>query len=519
MNRTSKLLIGALCLTAVTLADARERPYPGRIALTLVIDTSWTCGDDMSEIRTLGRQAAGCLSFGDSVEILSAHPVRPRIRLAQTAHYGPLSQTNAITRTLAEIRDGFLTDARVSNALKMALDRLDNSFSKQGYTTAVVIVLSDGHLSDSDVGDFLRLAEQFKKRTWPLYITGDRDTNKNLLIAANKGQIHWSSISEANPAMWLQQARESSMLEQEEAVTKQQAEERKEETSRIERPSLSPTADTGKTEPNAPIRETTEPYRTGASPLQCVPKSSPDDVKARFRTELDVTVSGNRSQRGSADVNLPTSLIEKDSTLVVPTEPNSQKETVVSDQSLEEKALPKARPTISARAKRLIGRIWPWLLAACVVPCAALGYLVAGDHRQARIWAIKRKIGFKDKHSDDGMVVAAYNGRTYHLGMKSRLPAIYVGSGVNNTIRTPEKGISDRHLRIYCQGPNLMIQNIGATPVTVSDRPLTPKTKQRLILPAIVELTKNTKLTLSLLRPKDTATSERSKDYEQSKQV
>jgi hypothetical protein len=468
----------------------------------------------MSEIRTLTRQAVGCLGIGESVEILSAHPNRPRIRLAQTARYGTLSQTSTIARALAEIRDGFLTDAQVSNALKMALDRLDNTFSKQHYTKAVVIVLSDGHLNNGDVGRFLQHAEQFKKRGWPLYITGDRDTNKNLLIAANKGQINWSSISEANPAMWLQQARESSILEKEQAKAGQQAKQ-KNETTRIEKSTPGPTADASKRETDALSLGYREPQRTGGGPLRGASKSSPDDIKARVRTELDVTVSGGQSHRGSADVNLPTTPVAKETTSTVPAEPNSQTEPVALRKSPEKEALPHSKLSIWARTKRFIGRIWPWLLAACLVPCAALGYLIVGGHRQARIWAIKRKTGLKDKRPDDGMVIAKSNDRTYHLGTKSRLPVIHIGSGVNNTIRTPEKGISDRHLRIYRQGSNLMIQNIGATPVTVSGRQLTPKVKQRLMLPAIIELTKNTKLSLSLLHPKDTVTPERSKDHEQ----
>ena len=233
--------------------------------MTIVIDTSWSCGDDMSEIRTLARQGVARLGLYDSVEILSAHSVRPRIRLAQTIHYGTLSQTSTVTRTLAEIRDGFLTDARVSNALKMALDRLDNTFSKQRYTKAVVIVLSDGHLNNRDAGRFLQIAEQFKKRNWPLYITGDRNTNKNLLIAASKGKINWSSISEANPAMWLQQARESSILERKEAVAGQQAKQKK-ETARIETSNPGPTVD-AKRETDAPSLRGTEPQRTGGGAL------------------------------------------------------------------------------------------------------------------------------------------------------------------------------------------------------------------------------------------------------------
>jgi hypothetical protein len=218
-------------------------------------------------------------------------------------------------------------------------------------------------------------------------------------------------------------------------------------------------------------------------------------------------------------VNLPIQPVAKETVPIVSAEPNGQTETVLHDQTPKEETPPQPKLSIRARTRHLIGHIWPWLLVALAVPIAGVGYLAVKDYRKAKIWIIKKKTNFKNKRQEDGMVVAKHNGRTHHLGMKSRLPVVYIGSGVNNTIRTPEKGISDRHLRIYRQGPALMIQNTGATPVSVRDQSLTPKAKQRLMLPAVIELTKNTKLNLSLKQSKDISTSERTKDHEQTKKA
>ncbi|MFC1635080.1 hypothetical protein ACFL5Z_09580, partial [Planctomycetota bacterium] len=331
MKRKCNFLIAALCLMGATATSAQERTNPGPILTILIVDTSWSSGDDMPEFRTLGCQVWARQKFGDSLEILSAHPGRPRIRLAQTPHYGTIGQRSIISGTLYDIRDGFLTNAQVSKALKLALDRLDNTLSKQAYTKAVVIVLSDGHLSTPDAQRVLELAEQFKKRGWPLYITGDRNTNKNLLIAANKDQIHWSSISEANPALWLQQARDALKREKENTMAEQQVKQKKEDVFRTRRTRPRSTADAEKTEPNAPSLESKEPQRPSIDPPRDISKSSPDDIKARFRTELDVTVSGGRSHRSSADVNLPVPKAGKETTPAVPVEPNSQTEPVASD--------------------------------------------------------------------------------------------------------------------------------------------------------------------------------------------
>jgi hypothetical protein len=302
-------------------------------------------------------------------------------------------------------------------------------------------------------------------------------------------------------------------------VAEQQVKQKKEDVFRIRRARPHSTADADRAEPNTLSLESKEPQRPSTGIRGGVSKTSPDDIKARFRTELDVTVSGGRSHRGSADVNLPVPSVAKETIPAAPAEPNSQTEPIAPDQTPEEEAPPQPQLSIRARTWHLIGRIWPWLLAALAVPIAGVGYLAVKDYQKAKIWIIKKKTNLKNKRQEEGMVVAKLNGRTYHLGTKSRLPVVHIGSGVNNTIRIPEKGISDRHLRIYRQGPNLMIQNIGTTPVTVRDQSLPPKARQRLMLPAVIELTKNTKLNLSLKQSKDISTSEGKKDHEQTKKA
>ena len=518
MKMKCNFLIAALYLMTVTVAGAQEQPYPDRIFLVLLIDTSWECGDDMPEIRTLGRQGVGSLRFGDSVEILSAHPGRPRIRLAQTIYYGTFSQ-NTITRTLADIRDGFLTNAQVNKALKMALDRLNNTFAKQHYAKAVVIILSDGHLNNGDAGRVLKLAEQFKKRGWPLYITGDKNTNKNLLIASSKNQINWSLISDANPAIWLEQARESSLSEKEKE-TVQQAPPENEATEKDEPNSVSAVVT------DSQVADVKEPKNTETDKKETEEaddnsRSSSKDIKARFKTELDVIVSGDRPHQEPIDVNslasedFTKSSVEEDATPILSTEPNIPKEPLAQEKTPE---IQKPRkPSIWPRAKQILGNIWLWIGVACLIVYAMLRYLFSGGNKKAKELITRRTTLSKDKQKNDGMVVATVNGRTHHLGTKSRLTVINIGSGVNNTIRIPEKGVSNRHLRIYRQNSKLMIQNTGAAPVTMSGRQLKPKEKQPLTLPVTIEFTKNAQLKLSLLNPKDKATSERSKVHEKAK--
>jgi hypothetical protein len=181
----------------------------------------------------------------------------------------------------------------------------------------------------------------------------------------------------------------------------------------------------------------------------------------------------------------------------------------------------KPKKSLWALTRDFIIDKWLWLVAICVaIPLAVLGYLIAQDNRRARQRRARAKAGLKNNNTrTDGIVVAKVNGRTHHLGKLNQLPTIHIGSGVRNTIRIPDEGVSDRHIRLYRKGTDLMIQNIGAKPIAVNSLSLPPKAKQRLVLPAIVELTEKTKLHFSLLRPKDSAPAGKENKHEQAKQL
>ena len=95
---------------------------------------------------------------------------------------------------------------------------------------------------------------------------------------------------------------------------------------------------------------------------------------------------------------------------------------------------------------------------------------------------------------------------------------IQIGSGVKNALRIVEKGISDCHLCLYQKAERLMAQNTSGNPVLVNGLPLQPKAKQGLVLPCVIALAENVKLSLSVLRPDDGAATERSEGHEPRKQ-
>jgi len=209
MKNTLITALAILSMMAVPVFGQQQLFNNEPIAMAAIVDTSWPGGNKLPNYRTLGLQAAAALDPQDYLEIISAQSGKPRIRLAQTIKWGSPDEIKEIKSTLAGIRDMFLVDARISNALDMALRRLDSTCSKQGYKSAIVIVLSDGQLTDRDATRVLALAEEFRKRHWRLHFTGSSKTNKKLLIAANQGKLRWSLTSEAHPATWVKSLKES----------------------------------------------------------------------------------------------------------------------------------------------------------------------------------------------------------------------------------------------------------------------------------------------------------------------
>jgi len=166
---------------------------------------------------------------------------------------------------------------------------------------------------------------------------------------------------------------------------------------------------------------------------------------------------------------------------------------------------------------RLLARYWLWPVLGGTLFLIVLGCILVQGNQRARQWTTKAKAGLKDNRVPTDPLVARLNGQIHHLGRIDHLPVIHVGSGPKNTIRIIDKGISARQLKLYRRGRDLMVQNIGTQAVTVNSLALKPRAKQHLVLPAVIQLTESMKMSLSLLRPKETTPTEGSQDHGQDK--
>ena len=183
-----------LSLTINVLA-AESPPQSGPTALSIVLDTAWSNEHTMPDYRSLSRQVIANLKPGDYLEVISGHPGKSKLRVAQFIKSGNTQEVKNIITLLQGISCPFLSDVNISKSVDMAMNRLIKSAEENPFAHTAVIVFTDGKLNDRDVRQLQELSKEFQKRKWSLCVTGTYGSNKKLLIAANQGKFKYSLIS------------------------------------------------------------------------------------------------------------------------------------------------------------------------------------------------------------------------------------------------------------------------------------------------------------------------------------
>ncbi len=201
------LMIVSLCVLSNNAAGIETSRPPGPLALTIVLDSAWSNEQEMPTYKSLSRQVISSLRPGDYLELIVAKPGEPGLLLAQYTKSGDATELKNIVSILDGVKCPFLSDEDVYKSVDLALNRLAKSFTINSFDKMAVIVFTDGKLKDSDVTRIVQLSDEFRLRNWPLYITGTYETNKRLLVAANKNKFDFSLVNEANPAVWINSKR------------------------------------------------------------------------------------------------------------------------------------------------------------------------------------------------------------------------------------------------------------------------------------------------------------------------
>ena len=437
------------------------------MAMTIIVDASGSCGRHMPDFASLSGQAIfSGLAHGDYLEVISAHGGRPRIRVAQTIKSARVEEVERITTIVQGIRGDFLSDARMSTALALALKRLEDTCTERHFKDAVVIVFSNGALSNDDAENVIQLADRFQEHGWGLYFTGTSTTNRKLLVASSQKRLHWSLISQANPVVWLAQ-RQQALHKERPAPAK------------IEQDGSAAIAP-ARTDP---VANTMEKEETGTSDYR---------IRTSFNVDVSSPAASDKPPVTRTEA-LETTRSEEAGTDAVP----------MADAPGEAaKQQPGLWQSFQQRLRRMPGKALLWILPLLLGLAAAIAVLFSRGFRKARQWSARTNTKLQTgKKEDAGILVIRFNDQTYRLGRPDKVKAVHIGSGEKTTVRIADKSLSARHLCIYRRGNSLMLKNLSHTPVVANSNIVKPRHTANLVIPSVIKLNERVKLNLDLLKP------------------
>lgn len=200
------LVIFLLAGFAKSISAVGEVKEP-QLAVSIVLDAASSNRSNWQNIHSLARQAIFSLKENDYFELISADQWDNHIRAAQFIKTGSTTEINNLASILYKIELPLIADAQLMQAVELALDRMSRFTSKNPRFSTVIIVLSDGRITDDESVLARKLAERAKNNGWKLYFTGTFDTNRKMLIDSSNGILNWSLLKDANPSLWIQQQR------------------------------------------------------------------------------------------------------------------------------------------------------------------------------------------------------------------------------------------------------------------------------------------------------------------------
>lgn len=466
----SKLNITFLFIFLVAvIVLAKEKPLESKaIDLIIIRDTSWSTDQYLSDFSSLSRQGVSSLQLGDYLEVITAEAGKPKLRIAQSIKSGSAQEIQNIHTILKSIRCPFLSDARLDDALEMAVKRLNGAGSQESDRESIIIVLTNGQLHNNEAKKICQLATELRKRSCQLYLTGTSATNKRILVAASQGLFNWSLISQANPSFWIQKLRKMTAIREEEQSLTQPAFKNKD-------------AETAK-------------------------------AKFAFQGQIEGPISVLPPEE-----KLPSEPVIEEQQVPQEAEQPAVEITEPLEQEQPEETELLLPPSELKPRKALSKYLW-WILlsVAALLTIFAVAWFVAA--KKANPWKAKVSSLLKTiRPQNPGTLIAKVNGQTYRLGPINHLNAIHAGRNLKNTIKITDNSIEGRHLKIYRKRNNLMLRNLARTPVMVNGIEVKSRHKLRLVLPSVIRLNDKIKLNLALSKPGVNST-ERSIEDEQEKQ-
>jgi hypothetical protein len=535
------LFVLSIILTCVWLTDclAQTEPQPSQCVLCLIVDLS--PASQWQQLQTAAENVykywSKSGSIGDTLLVYTVKGTTARLCFSciKASEDGRFDDFSSVLR---DVNPDWFVSSSLSAAIQGPIyNKIKQHAGQEGH--AVIIALTEGNLSRQQASEICEFADNVKAtHGWPLLLASSPDkTNRQLLIAAGKGRLHWFKlIDAADRALMeklIQKIRSSVPIIVEKATSAQPtvttdkkvtASEKEisakpetagkpplkvQETRTAARPSDNATkppagpAATTPTVKQVSEKKTTEPNKP-AEPNAFKPRPSVTGLKARAGSPVEIAHA-----KPSKEPKLPASSVAElarqklaaaDKSSLVDTLPASavsgerQVKSASSDAVQKTKTLVKpdwkaSHPLRSSPFSSLTTRLLA--VGGVSVICIAV-FLLLSSWLSARSWQKSAQNPVLDaqrqQENQPKILMARVGNSSYHLGNLSRFTAVHIGSSPENAIRINNKSVAPQHVEIYRRGDKLFARNLSKTEIVANGQKVRPRKRCPLTLPALVSI-------------------------------
>ena len=465
-------VMGFLLCTVIGPAGPSDAPTHDSkpIFLVIVLDTSPTSAANWKQLKVLACQAVDYLQPAEKVAVLSAQPGKPSLHITCAIESPAISSRQNLRSCIADIGQAFfLFRSDVSRALAVAFNQLKEQSEKYA---CCLLVLSDGNLSDNQIHEIRRLAAAYKACNWPICFTATRDGNRNLFVAASQSELELAIIYEANLAQWLEKVRHSATLKSR-----------------------------GQYQPSTPTK------LTEAKPVES-PQPPSIDQKPQAKAAEEPLSLPQTAKPGLSQVKSPRDIVEAMGepnatrpSYLLPVYPVPQEKLSLPEHiEFEPPTKPQlpARPEGKPKSSSIFKNKWISAVAIAgttsglILTVILLTLLVHGRNTPPELEIGDQAIDEKQQYH----LTALSQEQHCDLGEEQTINTLFFGVDAGSAIPIVDNQVESQHFKIYRSRGRFRIKNLAHEPILVNGTPLNKGQKQDLLLPATIQLSKNTKITL-----------------------
>ncbi len=472
-------IMGFSLCTLVSPADPSDTPTHDSkpIFLVIVLDTSPTSAANWKQIKVSACRAVDYLQPAEKVAVLSAKPAgKPSLHISCVIESPDISSRQNLRSCIADIGQAFfLFRSDVSKAVAVAFNQLKEQSEKYA---CCLLVLSDGNLPDNQIDEIRRLAAAYKACNWPICFSTTKDANRNLFVAASQDELEVALIYEANLAQWFEKVRHSATLKsrgQYQPSTSTKLTEAKPVES-LQQPSIDQKPQTKAAEEPLSLPQAAKPSLSQVK--------SPGDIAEAL---------------GKPNATWPSYLL--------PVYPVPQ-EKLSLPEHLEFKPPTKpgtpARPEGKPKSPSIFKNRWISAVAiAGTTSCLILIVILLTLLVHGRNTPPELEKGDQNVDEKQYRLIALSQEQRYDLGEEQTINTLFFGVDAGSAIPITDNQVESQHFKIYRSRGRFRIKNLAQEPILVNGTPLNKGEKQDLLLPATIQLSKNTKIALNREIPEE----------------